>query len=395
MEKNVKLKQIESSATNRDFYDLFRPIVPSLDITGKIAQVISAITEAVTIWFIMQSELSGTTKVISITLSVLAVVLMVSILELGGRKFLQVLTRAIIWKKLENVWYRVLFGIVSCITIGMCVLSFYLSTNGIRHAFTSKATLATIEIDHSAIKEDYKMRMDRVDLQYNQDLKLLQDGFDRNVGGLNAQYDSQIQEANIKATEYEQKSKKGLSWANSHARKYHEQAAALATLKAGKLAKMNVAQSDKVEAWKKSRVNMVAKEQNRLDSKIATATTVQSRKAASQLKVASFWGSLFSGVVGFTIVLAYFCIITVEVFRRGSGIEVAYEEVESTPSTLALLWSGIQMKANNLVRKRAERFAGLTSPNLQQRAIGFQTGNIPSYTNEETMTKTIKNGYER
>lgn len=394
MEKNVKLKQIESSATNRDFYDLFRPIVPSLDITGKIAQVISAITEAVTVWFIMQSELSGTSKVISITLSVLAVVLMVSILELGGRKFLQVLTRAIIWKKLENVWYKVLFGIVSCITIGMCILSFYLSTNGIRHAFTSKATLATIEIDHSVIKEDYKMRMDRVDMQYNQDLQLLQDGFDRNVGGLNAQYDTQIEEANLKAKEYEQKSKKGLSWANSHARKYHERAAGLATLKAGKLAKMNESQSVKVEAWKKGRVKMVEKEQNRLDSKIATATTVQSRKAASQLKVASFWGSLFSGLVGFTIVLAYFCIITVEVFRRGSGIEVAYEEVESIPSTLALLWSGIQNKANNLIRKRVERFAGLTGPGIQQRAIGFQTGNMPSYTNEGSMAKTITNGYE-
>lgn len=392
MEKNVKLKQIESSATNRDFYDLFRPIVPSLDITGKIAQVISAITEAVTVWFIMQSELSGTSKVISITLSVLAVVLMVSILELGGRKFLQVLTRAIIWKKLENIWYKVLFGIVSCITIGMCVLSFYLSTNGIRHAFTSKATLATIEIDHSAIKEDYKMRMDRVDVQYNQDLKLLQDGFDRNVAGLNAQYDTQIEEANLKAEEYEQKSKKGLSWADSHARKYHEQAAALATLKASKLAKMNEAQSGKVDAWKKSRVKMVEKEQNRLDAKIAAATTVQSKKAASQLKVASFWGSLFSGVVGFTIVLAYFCIITVEVFRRGSGIEVAYEEVESIPSTLALLWSGIQTKTSNLVRRRAERFAGLTSPTMPQRAIGFQTGSMPSYTNKGT--NTITNGYE-
>jgi len=242
---------------------------------------------------------------------------------------LQVLTRAIIWKKLENVWYKVLFGIVSCITIGMCVLSFYLSTNGIRHAFTSKATLATIEIDHSAI-----------------------------VGGLNAQYDTQIEEANLKATEYEQKSKKGLSWANSHARKYHEQAAALATLKASKLSKMNEAQSIKVDAWKKSRVKMVEKEQNRLDAKIAAATTIQSKKAASQLKVASFWGSLFSGVVGFTIILAYFCIITVEVFRRGSGIEVAYEEVESIPSTLALLWSGIQTKAGNSIRRRAERFAG-------------------------------------
>lgn len=394
MEKNVKLKQIESSATNRDFYDLFRPIVPSLDITGKIAQVISAITEAVTVWFIMQSELSGTHKIISIALSILAVILMVSILELGGRKFLQVLTRAIIWKKLENVWYKVLFSIVSCITIGMCVLSFYLSTNGIRHAFTSKATLATIEIDHSAIKEDYKMRMDRVDVQYNQDLKLLQDGFNRNVVGLNAQYDTQIEEANLKATEYEQKSKKGLSWANSHVLKYHEQAAQLATLKASKLAKMNEAQSTKVDAWKKSRVKMVEKEQNRLDAKIAAATTVQSKKAASQLKVASFWGSLFSGVVGFTIILAYFCIITVEVFRRGSGIEVAYEEVESIPSTLALLWSGIQSKASHSIRRRAERFAGLTNPGMPQRAIGFQTSNMPSYTNKSSMANTIKNGYE-
>ena len=393
MEKNVKLKQIESSATNRDFYDLFRPIVPSLDITGKIAQVISAITEAVTVWFIMQSELSGTGKIISISLSVLAVILMVSILELGGRKFLQVLTRAIIWKKLENVWYKVLFGIVSCITIGMCVLSFYLSTNGIRHAFTSKATLATIEIDHSAIKDNYQLRMDRVDIQYNQDLDLLQDGFNRNVAGLNAQYDTQIQEAELKAKEYEQKSKKGLSWAGSHARKYQEKAAALATEKAKKLAKMNEVQSGKVDVWKKSRLQAVEKEQNRLDAKIAAATKVQSKKAASQLKVASFWGSLFSGVVGFTIVLAYFCIITVEVFRRGSGIEVAYEEVESVPSTLALLWTGIQAKANNIVRRRAERFAGLTTTGMPQRAIGFQTGAMPSYTNESS-ANPIMNSYE-
>ena len=53
MNQNTRLKQVESHATNREFYDLFRPIIPSMDLTGKIAQVISALTEAVTVWFIM------------------------------------------------------------------------------------------------------------------------------------------------------------------------------------------------------------------------------------------------------------------------------------------------------------------------------------------------------
>lgn len=385
MEKKMKLKQVESSATNRDFYDLFRPIVPSLDITGKIAQVISAITEAVTVWFIMQSELSGTTKVVSIALSVLAVILMVSILELGGRKFLQVLTRAIIWKRLENVWYKLLFGIVTAITIGMCVLSFYLSTNGIRHAFTSKATLATIEIDHSAIKEDFALRMDRLDQRFNQDLKLLEEGFSRNVSSLGAQYDAQIKEAKLKAEEYEQKYRKGMSWAKSHAQKHHGTAATWSIKKTEKLATLNRTQSNKVDTWKKSRQKAIDQEQKRLDDKIERATITQSKRASTKLKVASFWGSLFSGLVGFTIILAYFCIITVEVFRRGSGITVEYEEVEDL-STLELLWHGIKTKTNNVLRGRAERFAGLTAPNIPQRSIGFQTGHTPSFTNQATNT---------
>ena len=145
MNQNTRLKQVETTATNREFYDLFRPIIPSMDLTGKIAQVISALTEAVTVWFIMQSELAGVTKAVSIALSIIAVILVVAVLELGGRKFLQVLTRALVWKRLESFWYKALFGIVAAMTIGLGILSFNLSTNGIHHTFTSKATLNTIE----------------------------------------------------------------------------------------------------------------------------------------------------------------------------------------------------------------------------------------------------------
>ncbi len=117
MNQNTRLKQVETTATNREFYDLFRPIIPSMDLTGKIAQVISALTEAVTVWFIMQSELAGMTKAVSIALSIIAVILVVAVLELGGRKFLQVLTRALVWKRLQNFWYYSMFKFLNILFI--------------------------------------------------------------------------------------------------------------------------------------------------------------------------------------------------------------------------------------------------------------------------------------
>lgn len=381
MNQNTRLKQVESHATNRDFYDLFRPIIPSMDLTGKIAQVISALTEAVTVWFIMQSELAGVTKAVSIVLSIIAVILVVAVLELGGRKFLQVLTRALVWKRLQNFWYKALFGIVAAMTIGLGVLSFNLSTNGIHHTFTSKATLNTIEIDHSRLNQEYQTRLDRVDKRFAQDLKLLEDSHFRTIESLDKQYDAKANEALLKAEGYEQKARKGASWATSQAKKHKATAAALTTAKANKLAVLNEKHSKRIAIWKTSRQKAIDKEQRRLDKNIANANIVQSKKADSQLKVANFWGGLFSGLVGFTIILAFFCIITVEVFRRGSGITIEYEEVEKHPSTFALLWKGVSAKATNAIRRRAEKLVA-TPQSMPQRTIGFQPSVTPSFHNE-------------
>ena len=381
MNQNTRLKQVESHATNREFYDLFRPIIPSMDMTGKIAQVISALTEAVTVWFIMQSELAGVTKVVSIILSIIAVILVVAVLELGGRKFLQVLTRALVWKRLQNFWYKALFGIVALMTLGLGILSFNLSTNGIHHTFTSKATLNSIEIDHSPLNQEYQTRLDRVDNRFSQDLKLLEDSHLRTVESLDKQYDAKANEALLKAENYEQKARKGASWANSQAKKFKATAAALTTAKANKLASLNEKHSQRIAIWKTARQKAIDKEQNRLDKNIAKANVVKSKRADSELKVAKFWGSLFSGLVGFTIILAFFCIITVEVFRRGSGITVEYEEVEKHPSTFALLWKGVSAKASNAFRKRAEKLVAMPEA-MPQRTIGFQPSHTPSFSNE-------------
>jgi len=155
MKKQVKLKARETSATNRDFYNLFRPIAPSIDIIGKVAQVVSGLTEAVTIWHITQSEMAGLSKGISIIVSIFAMILVIALLELGGRKFLQVVTRALVWKRLKNVWYISLFAIVVLITTGMGVISFKLSTNGIHHAFVSGVPVAKM-LDDAKYKREYR-----------------------------------------------------------------------------------------------------------------------------------------------------------------------------------------------------------------------------------------------
>ena len=155
MNKLVKLKAKETAATNSDFYNLFRPIAPSIDLIGKVAQVISGLTEAITIWYITQSEMSGSSKFVSIFVSIVAMLLVVAVLELGGRKFVQVLTRAVVWKRLKNAWYISLFVIIGLITIGMGVLSFRLSTNGIRHAFVSNVPIAA-QFDNRVLKQEYR-----------------------------------------------------------------------------------------------------------------------------------------------------------------------------------------------------------------------------------------------
>ena len=54
----IKVNELFTRATNQDYFNLFQPVIPKIDLTGKIAQIISAATEAVTVWLICQSELS-------------------------------------------------------------------------------------------------------------------------------------------------------------------------------------------------------------------------------------------------------------------------------------------------------------------------------------------------
>ncbi len=370
MKKQVKLTAKETSATNRDFYNLFRPIAPSLDIIGKVAQVISAITEAITIWHITQTEMAGYSKITAIIVSLLATLLVVAILELGGRKFLQVVTRALVWKRLKNTWYIMLFAIVTLITIGMGVLSFRLSTNGIQHAFVSSVPV-TIDIDDKSIKSDYRQDRATITKEFDKEWSLIKENHKEVVASTSENYDAQIAAISLKEDKFNQKYRSGAKWAKSHADKYATQATQLLSNKTNAIATLKTEQTRKFESWRKRKNNALTSEKKDMKNTIASAEAKQSKVNASKMSDATFWGALFSWLVGFSVILAFICIVTVEVYRRGSGIQVEYEEEDLDPSILEMIWKGITIRFDNFFRVRAERFAKISSPETSQRSIGF------------------------
>jgi len=360
LNKLVKLKAKETQATNSDFYNLFRPIAPSIDVIGKVAQVISGLTEAITIWYITQSEMAGASKFVSIVVSIFAMILVVSLLELGGRKFLQVLTRALVWKRLKNAWYIGLFTIVTLITIGMGVLSFRMSTNGINHAFVSNVPVGSV-FDDSTLKAEYRSNVKDISARLNADLQVIKDNQQTVIAGTTAQFDSRIKAANLKVADYDNKLNKGLKWAKSQRDKYRKKVASLETEKASAIVGLQASYSKQLDKWQSQKNKAIASEKASLKAAVAKGESALSQVQDSKFKNATFWGGLFSFFVGFSVILAFICIISVEVYRRGSGIQVEYEEEEHDESVLSIFWNGLIGRFESFFRRRAENFARIPS----------------------------------
>ena len=375
MKKNVRLKAVETAATNKEFYNLFRPIAPSVDVIGKVAQVISGLTEALTVWHICQSELSGAHKAIAILVSLVAMLLVVSILELGGRKFLQVLTRALVWKRLKNAWSRILFGIVAFITMGIMFISFRLSTNGIRHAFTNKLSIP-VEVDIGDLQKAHDRNLALIISQFDDERTTLKDNHLQMLEADKGEFDSKVAAVLLKVDHYESRLKNGAKWARGHAEKFRKQIAQLETEKASSVSKANHRLGKKLESWQRRKSQAMEKEAVHLQAQIDERKALFTERKNAKLKKASFWGNLFSFLVGFSVILAFICIVTVELFRRGSGIEVSYEEQEQKRSLILMLWEGINARWDRFFRKRIEGFANISA--TPKRSIGFNSSLYPS-----------------
>lgn len=385
---NTKFTLKETSPKDKAFFDSYRPIIPSLHIIGKVAQVISAITEGITVWNITQSELSNLEKKVAIAISVFAILLVVAILELGGRKFLEVATRSLIWKRFSNIWYISLFVIVTAITISITILSFQLSTNGVKASFTDTVAEQG-KFDLNEFKAERNQKLALCEKTFTEERKILDDAHQRSLKSSNQKFSSRMDAYKVKVLYHADLDSKGIKWAKSHVDEGKMIIANLRIEKAKQADNLEKEFTSKLNDWNTRRGDALAlvEDQFQVEKKIAMKEFSQMQSSKSER--AHLWGGIFAGLVGFSVILAFFCIVTVEIFRRGSGIEITYEETQVEASTFRLLLIGIKSRLENLFRSPAEKFAKSVTVK-EKRKIGYTPATITPFS-ENSITAVSQN----
>jgi len=254
MQNRINVKEIYSKAIDINFRNLFQPVIPHLDTTGKIAQVISALTEAVTVWFICQSELSGLNKFVSVFLSIAAVLLVVSAIELGGRKGIQVLTRAIVWKRLKSFWYWALFIPVLIITGFLFFQSFQLSTKGTNQTFKQSIQFAAV-FDDTPLYGRHLDNTDRINTKYDKQAETIKAAYTANHTATATTYQSRINAIDSKLAEHRRNKANGVKWAQSHIDKQAGTRNKILTDKAAGLATLTVDHNNDIKGIESARTN--------------------------------------------------------------------------------------------------------------------------------------------
>jgi len=398
IQNRLNVKELFTKATDKNFFNLFQPVIPKIDLTGKIAQVISAATEGVTVWVICQSELSNVNKIVTFLLSVIAIILVVAAIEVGGRKCLQVLTRAIIWKRLTSFWYWILFLFVAAITGFLFWQSYGLSTKGIDQSFKQSVKVA-VTFDDSQLLDRHNTFTNQINTKYDNQNKTLSDAFILNFDSKEKEYNSKIDAVNNLIDEHTRNKAKGVKWAQSHVNKQTKIRDILITEKESKLAELTTGHTKDLKAVESARLAALNKEDNRYNKAIEKAEKALNDNHESDKNSAEFWGNLFSGLVGLMIVVAFVCIVITEIFRRGAGIEIDYQENEQPPTLFTVFLAGLNNRTFNVsyslvkkwyVEKKDFDFIGQPIP---MRRIGFHSSTDDAHENRMTDERDKNTNY--
>jgi len=330
-------------------------------------------TEAVTVWLIMQSNLTGSNKILSILLSIVAVVLFVAVLEIGGRRFIQVLTRVVIWRRFSNVWYVILSIIISIVTIVLFYLSINLSTKGTDYAFTHTNQIEAF--DRSKDQQYHSGQIKSITADYDQRRANIEKRFLSSKDATGGAFDAKINEVLNTVASFDRKAINGQRWAKSHADKHRKAAASLSSQRAAKIETINQDYTTELSKLDSHRTTAINKENQRHAASIQDGQTIHNANQDARTETANFWGGLFSGIVGACVCLAFICISVVEIYNRGAGVQLEHKQVDAPTPLVTLFLSGLLARVDNFFRSRIETFYQLaptpTPTNYKQ--IGFST----------------------
>lgn len=354
------MKTFKTLPTNEEFFKKYAMLVPTLNILGYLAQVVSALTEIGVIFLLIFSSLAGFFPALAFPIAVIGCIVGTAFLEVGLRKFTPYSVRAILYNRFQG-----LDKIMSVFVLAACTLllgaSGFLSFKGSKTIIEAvapiPATITTANADSvaSAAKAETlaEYRTDSIGIasRHAAQAQALK------TSAASAIAAGKIELRNIEAKERATGQPFGTQKRESRKRIADMEAnrdAQLAQLEADKAAALASLTADRKSAAQRIEANHSA----RRDS-VTNYNATAIEQAANQVK--NYGG----GLAWFTVVCLVVFILSValnEVHAKGSGIEEVPQpnQYEFTESIAAEFLNAASERLNYNLRSRIRRWADKT-----------------------------------
>ncbi|NUN99956.1 MAG: hypothetical protein HUU01_05000 [Saprospiraceae bacterium] len=359
------MKTFKTLPTNEEFFKKYAMLVPTLNILGYLAQVVSALTEIGVIFLLIFSSLANFFPAVAFPVAVVGCVIGTAFIEVGLRKFTPYSVRAILYNRFQG-----LDRIMSIFVLAACLLllgaSGFLSFKGsktiIEAVAPPPATITTASADSTAstakaeTMEQYRADSIGIASRYEAQAHALK------TSGTSAIAAEKIELRNIEAKERATGQLFGTQKRGARKRIADLEAnrdAQLAQLEANKAAEL----ANLTDERKSATQRIEADHSARKDS-VTTYNNSAIQQTDNQVKT---YGN---GLAWFTVVCLIVFILSValnEVHAKGSGIEEVPQpnQYQFTESITAEFLNAASERINYNLRSSIRRWADKTPEPLE------------------------------
>lgn len=313
------MKTLFSLPKDNDFFNRYATLVPTLNILGYLAQVVSALTEIGVIYLLIFSSLAGFFPALAFPVAFFGCVIGTAFIEVGLRKFTPYSVRAILYNRFQGLdRIMSIFVLAACLLLlgASAFLSFRGSKTIIEAVAPPPATITTASADSTASAAKAETMA-----QYRADSIGIAGQHTAQVQALKTSAASAIAAGKIELRNIEAKER---ATGQPFGTQKREARKRIADIEAARDAQLSQLEADKAAALasladdRKNATRRIEDAHSARRDSVATYNSGAIEKAANQVE--NYGG----GLAWFTVICLVVFILSValnEVHAKGSGIE--------------------------------------------------------------------------
>ena len=362
------MKTLFSLPKDKDFFNRYATLVPTLNILGHLAQVVSALTEIGVIYLLIFSSLAGFFPVLAFPVAFIGCVIGTAFIEVGLRKFTPYSVRAILHNRFQG-----LDRIMSVFVLAACLLllgaSGFLSFKGSKTIVEAVApppamiTTASADSTASAAKAETMA-------QYRADSIGIASRHAAQAQALKTSAASAIAAGKMELRNIEAKERATGQPFGTQKREARKRIADMEATRDAQLAQLEADKANalaSLTADRKSAAQRIEANHSARRDSVTTYNATAIEQAANQVK--NYGG----GLAWFTVVCLVVFILSValnEVHAKGSGIEEVPQpnQYHFSESITAEFMNAASERINYNLRSKIRRWADLTPEPMEPKA---------------------------